>query len=181
MLMVSHMCSLSERCMALTNSTLPLDPTVSMDAHISPHVYRHLVILYFSIVLNTDASSSGICTSTPNCTSNLATHVSACLFLCSSLKERQGEWKKEEERKKANAPDPSIPPGHTLMPTAERRKTLDMLKDSEFVHVCLCLCVSINYCPHIRPSIICRSLYRGQPPRSEHSCMPMVQTTAMAQ
>ena len=59
-----------------------------------------------------------------------------CLSLCSSLKERQGEWKKEEERKRASAPDPSIPPGHALMPTVERRKTLEMLKDSE----CVCVC-----------------------------------------
>ena len=176
--MVSHMCSLFERY-GVNKVNIASRPycnggTSKQDqsrfhqihAHISPHVYRHLVILYFSIVLNTDASSSGICTSTPNCTSDLATHMSTCSSLCSSLKERQGEWKKEEERKKANAPDPSIPPGHTLMPTAERRKTLDMLKDSEFVHVCQYMCVSINYCPHIRPSIICWSLYRGQPPRS---------------
>ena len=54
-----------------------------------------------------------------------------CFSSCSSLKERQGEWKKEEERKRASAPDPSIPPGHALMPTAGRRKTLEMLKDSE--------------------------------------------------
>ena len=65
-------------------------------------------------------------------------HDSVCVSLCFSLKERQGEWRKEEERRKANAPDPSIPPGHTLMPAAERRKTLDMLKDSE------CVCVSMH-------------------------------------
>ena len=72
-------------------------------------------------------------------------HASVCVSLCFSLKERQGEWRKEEERRKANAPDPSIPPGHTLMPAAERRKTLDMLKDSECVcvsmHVYMCVCV----------------------------------------
>lgn len=61
-----------------------------------------------------------------------------CLSLCSSLKDRQGEWKKEEERKRANTPDPSIPPGHALMPAVERRKTLDLLKDSE---LCMCVCV----------------------------------------
>ena len=67
-----------------------------------------------------------------------------CVSLRFSLKERQGEWRKEEERRKANAPDPSIPPGHTLMPTAERRKTLDMLKDSEYVCPCMCTCVCVG-------------------------------------
>ena len=56
-----------------------------------------------------------------------------------------GELKVEErERQRANAPDPSIPPGHTLMPTAERRKILDMLKDSECV--CPCVCTYICAC-----------------------------------
>ena len=74
-------------------------------------------------------------------------HASVCVSLCFSLKERQGEWRKEEERRKANAPDPSIPPGHTLMPAAERRKTLDMLKDSE--------CVCVHACVHVCVCVVC--------------------------
>ena len=60
-------------------------------------------------------------------------HASVCVSVCFSLKEWQGEWRKEEERWRDNAPDPSIPLGYTLMPAAERRKTLDVLKDSECV------------------------------------------------
>ena len=50
------------------------------------------------------------------------------------------------ERQRANAPDPSTPPGHTLMPTAERRKTLDMLKDSECVCVHACVHIYVRVC-----------------------------------
>lgn len=47
------------------------------------------------------------------------------------LKTRQERWKKEEETRLANIPDPSIPPGHSLMPDDERRKTLALLNKSQ--------------------------------------------------
>lgn len=37
---------------------------------------------------------------------------------------------KEEAERKANAPDPDLPPGHRLMPEAERVQTLEKLKQS---------------------------------------------------
>lgn len=37
---------------------------------------------------------------------------------------------KEAEERKANAPDPDLPPGHRLMPEQERVQTLDKLKQS---------------------------------------------------
>ncbi|CAH1245913.1 ENKD1 [Branchiostoma lanceolatum] len=47
------------------------------------------------------------------------------------LRNRQGEWKKEEEERIRNTPDPSMPPGHTMMPEAERKDTLKKLRESE--------------------------------------------------
>ncbi|XP_068706054.1 enkurin domain-containing protein 1-like [Montipora foliosa] len=44
------------------------------------------------------------------------------------LKIRQEQWKQEEATRIANTPDPSIPPGHNLMPTDERLQTLDSLR-----------------------------------------------------
>ena len=49
-----------------------------------------------------------------------------------SLKDRQEQWKREEEIRIANMPDPSVPPGHTLMPRAERLQTLENLEKSKF-------------------------------------------------
>lgn len=48
---------------------------------------------------------------------------------------------KEAEERKANAPDPDLPPGHRLMPEQERVQTLDKLKQStsllvHFVEFC---------------------------------------------
>ena len=67
--------------------------------------------------------------------------VCVCVSVCFSLKEWQGEWRKEEESWRDNAPDPSIPPGYSLMPW--RRKTLDVLKDSECVCPCMCTYVCV--------------------------------------
>ena len=50
-----------------------------------------------------------------------------CLYLI-SLQHRKEQWRKEEEDRIANIPDPSIPPGHTQMAEDERQQTLDMLK-----------------------------------------------------
>lgn len=44
------------------------------------------------------------------------------------LKNRQEKWKQDEARRIANTPDPSIPPGHTLMPREERLQTLASLE-----------------------------------------------------
>ncbi|KAM6930552.1 enkurin domain-containing protein 1 [Xenentodon cancila] len=46
------------------------------------------------------------------------------------LQERKVQWRKEEEERKRNAPDPTIPAGHTLMPDSEREGTLKTLKDT---------------------------------------------------
>ncbi|XP_060894572.1 enkurin domain-containing protein 1 isoform X2 [Labrus mixtus] len=46
------------------------------------------------------------------------------------LEERKAQWQKEEEERKRNAPDPSTPAGHTLMPESERQETLKSLKDT---------------------------------------------------
>jgi hypothetical protein len=43
------------------------------------------------------------------------------------LVSRRQQWKKAEEERLASRPDPSIPPGHTLMSQQERRHTLNIL------------------------------------------------------
>ena len=40
----------------------------------------------------------------------------------------QEEWEREAERRRAEAPDPSCPPGMKLMPEEERLKTLGLLQ-----------------------------------------------------
>ena len=45
-----------------------------------------------------------------------------------SLVARRRQWRKEEEERLARQPDPSIPPGHSLMPAEERRRTLEVLR-----------------------------------------------------
>ena len=40
------------------------------------------------------------------------------------------QWRKEKEEKRKIAPDPTIPPGHTLMTEKERQDTLQSLKES---------------------------------------------------
>lgn len=50
-----------------------------------------------------------------------------------SLEERKAQWRKEEEERKRNTPDPTIPPGHTLMQDSERQETLKSLKDSMYL------------------------------------------------
>ncbi|XP_071380011.1 enkurin domain-containing protein 1 [Centroberyx affinis] len=45
------------------------------------------------------------------------------------LEERKEQWRKEEEEKR-NAPDPTVPAGHTLMSERERQDTLQSLKES---------------------------------------------------
>ncbi|XP_072243045.1 enkurin domain-containing protein 1 [Leuresthes tenuis] len=46
------------------------------------------------------------------------------------LEERKMQWRKEEEERKRNAPDPTIPAGHSLMPESERQQTLKTLKET---------------------------------------------------
>ncbi|KAM6965058.1 enkurin domain-containing protein 1 isoform 2-T2 [Aplochiton taeniatus] len=46
------------------------------------------------------------------------------------LEERKAQWRKMEEEKRRNAPDPSIPAGHTLMPERKRQDTLQSLKET---------------------------------------------------
>ena len=48
-----------------------------------------------------------------------------------SLRERQESWRRAEEERIASLPDPSIPPGHALMPKTERLNTLELLHTSE--------------------------------------------------
>ncbi|XP_029915057.1 enkurin domain-containing protein 1 isoform X1 [Myripristis murdjan] len=51
------------------------------------------------------------------------------------LQERKEQWRKEEEERKRNIPDPSIPPGHTLMSEKDRQDTLQSLKEAHKVLV----------------------------------------------
>lgn len=44
------------------------------------------------------------------------------------LVSRQEEWEREETRRKAEAPDPSCPPGMKLMPEDDRLQTLRQLQ-----------------------------------------------------
>mmetsp|Transcript_4237 Transcript_4237/g.5853 ORF Transcript_4237/g.5853 Transcript_4237/m.5853 type:complete len:304 (-) Transcript_4237:125-1036(-) len=47
------------------------------------------------------------------------------------LQQRNAEWKKQEEERLANMPDPDCPPGMILMPEAERLETLHTLQENE--------------------------------------------------
>ncbi|KAJ8285972.1 hypothetical protein GJAV_G00033050 [Gymnothorax javanicus] len=47
------------------------------------------------------------------------------------LEERKQQWRREEEERRKNAPDPTIPPGHTQMSEQERQETLESLKDTQ--------------------------------------------------
>lgn len=53
-----------------------------------------------------------------------------------SLKERKKQWLKEEEERRRNAPDPTAPAGHTLMPENERQETLNSLKECNVLSLC---------------------------------------------
>ncbi|KAG7263921.1 hypothetical protein CRUP_029261 [Coryphaenoides rupestris] len=46
------------------------------------------------------------------------------------LEERKEQWRKEKEERRKNAPDPTIPAGHTMMSEKDRRDTLQSLKQS---------------------------------------------------
>uniref|UniRef100_A0A8C1SE29 Enkurin domain containing 1 n=1 Tax=Cyprinus carpio TaxID=7962 RepID=A0A8C1SE29_CYPCA len=46
------------------------------------------------------------------------------------LEQRKLQWKKEEDERRRNTPDPSVPAGHTQMSERERQETLRSLKDS---------------------------------------------------
>lgn len=71
-----------------------------------------------------------------------------------SLKERKKQWLKEEEERRRNAPDPTAPAGHTLMPENERQETLNSLKECNVLSLCLhiydiskvqCVCWILTY------------------------------------
>uniref|UniRef100_A0A8C6SWD6 Enkurin domain-containing protein n=1 Tax=Neogobius melanostomus TaxID=47308 RepID=A0A8C6SWD6_9GOBI len=46
------------------------------------------------------------------------------------LEDRKEQWRKEEEERRKNAPDPLAPAGHTLMPECEKQENLKSLKDA---------------------------------------------------
>ena len=52
-------------------------------------------------------------------------------FILFSLVTRKVQWKKEEEDRIANTPDPAMPPGHKVLPENERMQTLNLLKESK--------------------------------------------------
>lgn len=60
-----------------------------------------------------------------------------------SLEERKKQWQKEEEERRRNAPDPTAPPGHTLMPESERQETLISVKDG--TSLCLHLVSAVTF------------------------------------
>ncbi|GAB1599305.1 enkurin domain-containing protein 1-like [Argonauta hians] len=47
------------------------------------------------------------------------------------LKDRQAQWTKDEEERIANLPDPTIPPGHKMLPETERVETLELLQKNQ--------------------------------------------------
>ncbi|XP_039624109.1 enkurin domain-containing protein 1 isoform X1 [Polypterus senegalus] len=47
------------------------------------------------------------------------------------LQERKDQWQREREERKKNQPDPSMPPGHSMMPEKERQETLHSLKETQ--------------------------------------------------
>nr|XP_006625653.2 PREDICTED: enkurin domain-containing protein 1 [Lepisosteus oculatus] len=47
------------------------------------------------------------------------------------LQERKEKWRREAEERRRNAPDPSVPLGHTQLPEKERQETLDSLKQTQ--------------------------------------------------
>ncbi|XP_067671204.1 enkurin domain-containing protein 1-like [Haliotis asinina] len=47
------------------------------------------------------------------------------------LRNRQASWKQEEAERLANTPDPAMPPGHKMMPEAERTETLGLLRKKQ--------------------------------------------------
>ncbi|KAK3091946.1 hypothetical protein FSP39_023897 [Pinctada imbricata] len=49
----------------------------------------------------------------------------------SYLQNRKKQWKKDEEDRIANTPDPEMPPGHRKLPESERKQTLKLLLDKE--------------------------------------------------
>ena len=70
-----------------------------------------------------------------------------------SLRDRQNEWSKAEKERIASIPDPSIPPGHTLMPAKERLKTLEVLRERMYafnnkvvIHIHLWMRVQVFAC-----------------------------------
>ncbi|VDI03321.1 Hypothetical predicted protein [Mytilus galloprovincialis] len=48
------------------------------------------------------------------------------------LVNRKDQWKKDEEDRIANTPDPAMPPGHKVLPENERLQTLNLLKESKY-------------------------------------------------
>ena len=58
------------------------------------------------------------------------------------LVSRQEQWEREAERRKAEAPDPSCPPGMKLMAEEDRLQTLRQLKVC-LVFVCASVCVRV--------------------------------------
>uniref|UniRef100_A0A8C4X292 Enkurin domain containing 1 n=1 Tax=Erpetoichthys calabaricus TaxID=27687 RepID=A0A8C4X292_ERPCA len=47
------------------------------------------------------------------------------------LQERKDQWQREREERKKNQPDPSMPPGHSMMPEKEKQETLNSLKETQ--------------------------------------------------
>lgn len=57
-------------------------------------------------------------------------YIITFLNLFRSLQVRKEHWKKTEEERIANTPDPEMPPGHRLLPEKERQQTLKLLLTS---------------------------------------------------
>lgn len=57
--------------------------------------------------------------------------VSVCGNCRYSLVERKETWRRETEERFANIPDPDMPPGHKMMPEADRLATLTEIRQSK--------------------------------------------------
>lgn len=60
------------------------------------------------------------------------------------LEQRKVQWKKEEEERRRNTPDPSIPAGHTQMSERKRQETLQSLKETHRSLVSELLSLPVN-------------------------------------
>ncbi|XP_068559841.1 enkurin domain-containing protein 1 isoform X2 [Cebidichthys violaceus] len=60
------------------------------------------------------------------------------------LEERKEQWHKEAEERRRNAPDPTVPAGHTLMRESERQETLKSLKETHRSLVAELLSLPLN-------------------------------------
>ena len=58
---------------------------------------------------------------------------------------RKQKWRREEEERVSKIPDPSIPQGHVIMPSDEKRRTLEILMKCKISVCIMVVCLYIIY------------------------------------